>query len=213
MSRVYQRGGRFWLDFTNAEGKRQRKPCGDDITTEAQAAALLDKVLSLKAAGLDTDTGPLTVRRYAARWLQNRNRLDVGNAVKEESHLRLHILPHLGDVVLAELRPRHVLDLVRKLEQTKRLRRKAPTFLAPRTVRHIYGTLRSLLGDALVDGLVPLNACTLRPHHLPPDIDRDPAWREAAVFSRQEIVKLVSDPRIMPATACSMRCWRWLGRG
>jgi len=117
----------------------------------------------------------------------------------------MHILPLIGQMDLAALRPKHVRDMVRKLRaETKQ--EKGPDgktvavrALAPRTVRHVYGTLRCMLGDALVDDLVPINACALRRHDLPPDIDSDPAWREQAIFGRQEIVQLISDPRINAA--------------
>jgi hypothetical protein len=92
-------------------------------------------------------------------WLSKR---ETETADDDKGRIYNHILPALGDIPLAELRPRQVRDFVDALTKKRRKgnRRKdgslVPTdeLLAPRTVRHIYGTLRAMLNDAVTDELV-----------------------------------------------------------
>jgi hypothetical protein len=98
----------------------------------------------------------------------------------------------LGKLPIADLRPHHVRDLVTRLRATNSRR---GTRLAPRSVRHIYAALHQVLHDAVVDEIIPSNACVLKRGELPAKIDRDPTWRPTAVFTRDEIETLISRPR------------------
>jgi len=96
-------------------------------------------------------------------------------------------------VPLKELRPHQVRDMVRAL-RVKISSRGTP--LAPRTVRHVYGTLHTMLREAVVDELLPANPCVLKRGDLPGKLDKDPSWREGAIFTRDEAEQLISDSRI-----------------
>jgi hypothetical protein len=79
----------------------------------------------------------------------------------DRARIELHIIPALGHLRLVDLRPKHVRDLVDALSRTKKRVRQADgtlaetdEVLAPRTVRHIYGTLRVMLNDAVADELI-----------------------------------------------------------
>jgi hypothetical protein len=63
-------------------------------------------------------------------------------------------------------------------------------------VRHVYAALHQVLHDAVVDEVIPANPCVLKRGELPPKIDKDPTWRPGAVFTREEVEALCSDPRI-----------------
>jgi integrase len=74
-----------------------------------------------------------------------------------------------------------------------------PAELAGRTVRNVHSTLRSILIEAAEDGLIdtaptPLSA---RRDHLPPPVDKDPAWRDSARFDRAEIARLIGCDSIL----------------
>jgi hypothetical protein len=85
----------------------------------------------------------------------------------------------LGDLVLAEFRPRQARDFVkalagkRKLGNLRKDGTRAPCDepIAPRTVRHVYGTLRAMLNDAVADELITTNPCVLK-DELPAKVDR-----------------------------------------
>lgn len=80
--------------------------------------------------------------------------------------MRLHALPRLGNIPLAELRPQHVRDMVRALRQGGEL--------APRTIRRVYGTLHTMLSDAEVEEKIASNPCKLKRGELPANTDKDP---------------------------------------
>lgn len=68
--------------------------------------------------------------------------------------------------------------------------------LANKTVRNIYGTLHRLFEDAVAYEVLDKSPCRLTRAELPKNVDRDPRWREEAVFSRAELVQLLFDPRL-----------------
>lgn len=187
MGSVFRRGQKLWIKYKDTDGKWVNASTGLDAGQEKTARTLLVRVETQVAANEGYGPGPVTLRRYAKRWVEERRARGLNNVNDDETKLRLHILPSLGDLRFDEIRPRHVRDLVRRLRSDSR---------APRTVRHIYATLRKMCNDAVVDEVVETSPCRLKRGDLPKNIDKDPAWRETAVFSRQEIETLISDVRI-----------------
>ena len=68
--------------------------------------------------------------------------------------------------------------------------------LANKTVRNIYGTLHRLFEEAVAYEVLDKTPCRLIRSDLPKKLDRDPSWREGAVFSRDEAISLLFDDRI-----------------
>src|SRR5262249_34062786 len=70
--------------------------------------------------------------------------------------------------------------------------------LAPRTIRNAYFTLHNVMAHAVVDGVIQANPCTLRidRDELPPNKDKIAGWRRKAIYSRSEVLQLLSDPTI-----------------
>lgn len=66
----------------------------------------------------------------------------------------------------------------------------------PRTVRNILSTLRSLFNDRIDDEIVDANPCDVHRKHLGRAGDKDPEWRASALYEREELVQLISDPRL-----------------
>ena len=128
----------------------------------------------------------MTVRQWAAKWIDKR-RGRVHTVNDEETRLRLHVLPTLGGLALDEVKARHVREVVDTLRQGK---------LAPRSVRHCYGTLRTMMQAAVRDELISSNPCVLGREELPRKQDKDPAWRATAVFTRREVETIISDERV-----------------
>lgn len=75
----------------------------------------------------------------------------------DDSHLRIHINPAIGNMSLEEVRPRHLKALLDKM---------AASGAAPRTRRNVYSTLRSMFHAAQIRELIPLNGspCILKWH-------------------------------------------------
>lgn len=129
--------------------------------------------------------GPLTVRAYAKRWLDARKTKTVGD---DRARIERHVLPRIGGMLLAEVRPRHARELVMAL--------RADGKLAPKTIREVASILHTMFKSALVDELVASNPIVFERGVLPKKQDKDPAWRAQAIFTRDEIEQIISDDRI-----------------
>jgi len=198
---VYARGSKLWIRFRDVDGKWRDATTGYSVGQEELAQATLDEVLARvreAPAPPRAANAVLTLRVYAEGWLAKRETETVAD---DKGRIYNHILPALGSVPLAELRPRQVRDLVDALTK-KRVqgnRRKdgslVPTdeVLAPRTVRHVYGTLRAMLNDAVADELIASSPCVLK-DELPAKRDKDRTWRRTAVFTRDEVEIIISAP-------------------
>lgn len=105
----------------------------------------------------EPEKGPVTVARYAQRWLEQRQGLGA-DWKTDESRLQHHVLPHLGEMALEDVRPRHLVDLFRKL--------RVQGTVAPKTLHNIYGVLKALFRDAHLADLVTTSPCILTEHQL-----------------------------------------------
>jgi integrase len=199
MGGIYKRGRKLWRWFVDAEGVRRFQPTGYNVGEEARARAVLEAIERRVEAERKTGVAPgeLTVRAFGERWLKARPAQGVSTAQDEARRLRLHVWPVVGNVLLKDLRPHHVRDMVRELKvKTLRTKTGRERTMAPRTVRHCYSTLRTMLHDAEVEELIASNPCKLKRGELPKKVDAKPGWRDGAVFTREEAEALISDPRI-----------------
>jgi integrase len=171
-----------------------------DVTAAENFALMLQTSVD---KGGDVDGGPLTVRTYGERWIKGRHEDGISTANDEDSKLRLHIYPHIGSMPLGEVRPRHIIDLVKQVRRTKRLISIGPgkyahaeDTIAPRTVRNIITVAQSMFRDAVREELILASPVVLNRKDLPKKRDKDPEWRTTAIFTRSEIELLISDERI-----------------
>ncbi len=218
MGSIYARGESLWLKYRSRSGKVLRKPSGYRKGQEADARAVLVEVERQVAAEVADEaatvrwptvvapepeaapttvaaSGQLTVREYGEEWIKRR-RGQVATVDNEESRLVLHVYPLIGDMAIADVRPRHIRDLVNALKQKKSEAKKSRGTLAPRTVRHIYALLRRFFKSAVIDEHIAASPVLVEKGTLPKNVDKDPAWRSTAIFERNEVVALISDARI-----------------
>jgi integrase len=197
MGSIYVRGNRIWFRTKNRAGKWTSLPSAFDVGDEAAALKELQRLedhVGAQAAIDPGGTGPLTLRKYADKWLEGRKE-EIASWENDESRLRLYVYPELGDALMRDIRPRHIRDLFKKLRQ--RLTERKRTKLAPRTIYNTYSLVSALFRDAAVDGIVDTTPCILRAEaHLGAKVDADPRWRQTARYTRDELRSLVSDPRI-----------------
>jgi integrase len=196
MSRTFVKRGCYWLDFVDATGARKRIPTGlltDDEGAHKDAEAMLAKIeAGVAAKKRAAGGGVLTLATYADQWGKARSQRGIASAPIEQSRIAHHILPKIGAVCLGpmplvELRPHHLRDWLHEMRKGK---------LAPRTVRHVYATLKQMLSEAVADELIPSNPCAVKRSDLPKKTDKDPAWRPSAIFTRGEVERIISDERI-----------------
>lgn len=204
---ILLRGKRYYIRIKGPDGwVTKRTPYVEGQAREAQQ--LYERAVALVQKGesyADAVTGETTVASFARRWLQEREERGVVGVRNERIHLVRHVVPVLGAMKLADVRPRAIRDLFRALPKKAR----APKSLAEkrgevevterlssRTVRHVYGTLHAMFRDAVAEELILANPCVLKRGELPQKKDKDPSFRRRAVFTRGEIEVLISDERI-----------------
>lgn len=184
MAFIYRRGLRLWCKFKGPNGRWQAQATPFNVGDEAKAQALADK--AQREADRSKSTGG-TVADYAKTWIAGRETKGNASHIDDVGRITNHVLPALGQLKIADVRPRHVRDFIRALNATE---------LAPRTVLNIFGIMRTMFNDAIVDEVITENPCKTRTGDLPGRVDADGEWRALAVFAHSEVVSLISDERI-----------------
>ena len=116
--------------------------------TKKDAERELTKLLREVDAGTSADPGRLTVGDYMERWLGHvRGRVRVRTFERYTEIVRGHIVPGLGGMRLAKLRPLHIQAFYARLLVSGRIRQEGG--LSPRTVLHIHRVLSEALGQAV----------------------------------------------------------------
>src|SRR5690242_12149264 len=119
---IYVRGKTLWLRYRDIDGKWRNASSGYTVGDERKAKKALAEIearVSAARAPTRAATGSMmSLRDFGKKWLENRE-----NATKADDRGRLdnHILPVLGDIPLAELRPRHIRDFVDALKTKRKL--------------------------------------------------------------------------------------------
>ncbi|QQR46513.1 site-specific integrase [Myxococcus xanthus] len=200
MGTVYLRSDSkfYWIGWTGLDGKQKCKSSRTmhKASAEKLLAAIERKVEAERESGLAApELGPITVGRYAQRWLKERGARGIASINDDTVRLN-HAMPYLQDLVLADVRPRHVLAAVRAL-QAKKTDSGGPYF-APRSILHIYAVLRGMFTDAVREELISASPCVLttRRGELPKPRDKNLAWRHTAIFAREEVVQLITTQHI-----------------
>jgi integrase len=188
---MFQRGQRLYVKIKNAAGQWEQVATGyavgEEAAAEAWAAAQRRQIAAEVRAG--STGGPLTVRTFAAGWLERRKLL-VADWRNDEQRLRDHVLPVLGHLRLVDVHARHLVDLFADLRSSGAL--------AQRTIYNVYSVISALLRDAELAGVIDRAPTRLTHRELGSKVDRDPTQRGEAVFARGEVERLISDDAIPP---------------
>jgi integrase len=186
---------KIWVSYKNELGSWSDAPTpyrpGEELKAQRflrQIETRMTAVRQAATAGGAPD-GPLTVAVYARKWIKERASLELATAADDDSRLKLHVLPRIGDMALEEVRSRHVRELILELRKEKKL--------APRTIHHIYHAIAALLRDAVANELIEGTPWLVPRGTLPKKVDKDPAWRETAIYTREEVERLISDTCIL----------------
>jgi integrase len=179
---------RWHLQYKDAQGKWVKRPT-DFYGPEQEGLArkLLAKVDAKIAAGVEhgeAQHGPMTVARWVEQWEKTRTHEDADN---ERRNIKNHVLPVIGPMLLADVRPRHIESIVVRLRQKGR---------APKTVRNVYTAVRAFFHTAVLHDLVSSDPCILKGQELGRIEDKVAGWRATAVYTRPELERLISDPVI-----------------
>lgn len=192
---VYMRGAIAWIAYAGPGGRSVRESTGQpDARVAERMLRDRKREVALGTWQPTPQREKVDLKRYAERWIARRKESGVRTAHDEEVRLTTYVLPRLGALPLDGIRRG---DVVRMVEEVSRLTSDATGKpLAPRTVHHVYGALRACLADAVADELILASPCTLRVRRgeLPAKRDADPAWRATAIFTREEVEKILSAP-------------------
>lgn len=132
-----------------------------------------------------------TVLAYARQWVKKQT---YESAPKDKANIEIYLAPApIASMPLTGLKAKHILAHIQWLKAKPSNRGGT---LAPRTVRSAYDVLRRALDAAVIDELLPSNPCAPVRGKLPSIEDKNPAARQDWLYSRDEIVRLISDPRI-----------------
>jgi integrase len=190
MGSVYKRKNKLWLRHKGPDGKWTQSNTPYHVGQEKLARKLLDRVEAKISAGAEFSEdieGPLTVARYAGRWIEDRRKMGLAEWKNDQRRLELHILPTIGTLRLEEVRTRHIADVIRKVRLDGK---------APRTVRNIYSIISAMFRDARIADLVEQTPAVLNKYQLGQVEDAKPEWRVTAIYTRAEVEQLIADERL-----------------
>lgn len=191
MGSIFARGTRLYIRFKGFDGSWAQAATENVVGEEAAALAVLDRTEAKIAAGAehsDPLTGRVTVERFYERWVKSREEMGVASWRDDRGRMRKHVLPVLGRLDIEKVRPRHIVDLVKRLRKSGAL--------ALKTVHNVYGCLAAFFRDAQLEDLISQTPCILTEHQLGVLADRDVMEGAATLYSRGDIRTLISDPRI-----------------
>jgi integrase len=147
---------------------------GDDTALAIEIADLLkavksgaplpdrDTVAKRVRAGLPA-TVAMTLAEYLPQWLDARRTIEPGTVRAYESHIRVHLIPHLGGIPLEKLRVEHIeamftaiadrntaIEIARQSDDPEvRAAVRGVKTTGPATMQRIRATLRKALNDAI----------------------------------------------------------------
>lgn len=144
--------GRWQASYVAPDGRRHNAPTTFDYKGDAAAW------LSMQSAAItehrwkppEPTITEITLVAYAGPWLAGRT-LQPRTRDLYQGLLDQKILPDLGDVPLKAISPLTVRTWHAKLDPEHPTRR-----------AHAYALLRTILGTAVADGLIPSNPCVIR---------------------------------------------------
>jgi integrase len=154
MATIWKRKDRdVWVvDYRDATGFRVRLSAA---TRQHAEGLLADKIRESKHAPTNREDRHITLNEYVTRWLKAAvGQLAPVTHQNYKQHLTLHILPTLGPLRVADLRRRHVKDLLTTIRSTTNAQGRS---FAKNSLRLIFAALSSVLTDAVDDEILVAN--------------------------------------------------------
>lgn len=158
---------------------RLRDPAGKTYTRtfvtrrEAEAFEVSERASRARGAWLDPRRAEATLRETAVAWLDANPGKRPSSRARDDSALRVHIHPALGDRTIGSLTPTDIQGCINHWSQT----------MAPRSVRRVYQTLAAVLNSAVLNDALARSPC--RGIHLP---EIEPVDRR--ILSPEELLDL-----------------------
>lgn len=126
---------------------------GSGFATKKEAEEEAEKAVATVRAGQQA-IGGLTVSAYLTDdWLPRKRKLRPTTRRRYEQFVRLLVV-YLGDIPLAALRAHHIDTAYQRIEADNPTRRRP---IGPATIKHVHDMLRTALGDAVRQRMIPFN--------------------------------------------------------
>lgn len=140
--------GKYTLGYDPKTGKLIRKSVYGKTQKEVRLA--LSKIVSEMDSGTYAESSKMKVSQWLDEWLASYT-MNIKPATRSayEEHIRVHIKPSLGDILLKQLSTRDIQQLYTNLLKEREL--------SPKTVRNIHGVLHRTLEQAKLLGYVRVN--------------------------------------------------------
>ncbi|MEV5157879.1 site-specific integrase [Streptomyces sp. NPDC053728] len=174
----YGIGLRYRARYIGPDGTEKSKSFPDKQKRKAETWLSNVEADMSRGQYIDPRAGRLTVQQHADRWLGSLTQ-DPGTFVGTKQRIRLHVVPYLGSRSLDSLRPIHIREWLRKLEDAG---------LALSYQRVIFANLNAMLGAAVDDRLIPENPCRSSSVKTP-----KPESRRITPWSRQRVLAVRSE--------------------
>ncbi len=140
------------IDPTDPGSHRRKRGKRGFASQDGAYRALRAKIADVDAGRTLTRTSEVSFGEYAAAWLTSK-RVSPSTLAHYERYLRLHVLPHLGQVPLAKITPTMLSGHYANL-QAGQLGRPP---LGPNSVKKVHNVLHQVLEAAFDDGAVHRN--------------------------------------------------------
>lgn len=188
MTSIFRRGKKLYAKIKGADDEWRQLATGFSVGEEPAAekwAAEREHEVERVRKARGGEKGPLTLASWIETWLSKRKTATVKD---DRTRLEKHVVPRIGHLLLVEVRPSTLRDLILEL--------RADATLAPKTIREIAGVLHNCLKSAVIYELIPTNPAIYERGVLPAKLDADPTWRATAIYTRAEIETLLSSEQV-----------------
>lgn len=112
----------------------------DTPENRVEAQRLLDELRERSAR---------TVRAWSRKWLAQLRRSGLEDLEDDQRQLDQHVLPVVGELLLDEVRPRHLLEIVEAMKRGG---------VVKADVRSVYQLVEAIFVDAQIAGVLPLGS-------------------------------------------------------
>jgi integrase len=160
---VEKRGENKWRlnvpGGTGPDGKRKVFRKNVEARSKREAEKLLAEFVAEVQKGLYIEPVKLTFKEFAEKWLRDyaEPTLAPKTVYRYRELLNTRIIPAMGHLKLSDIKPMHILEFYRNLQEEGIRLDGKPGKLSDTTIKHHHRLLSKIFNDAVKWGLIPLN--------------------------------------------------------
>lgn len=169
----------------DSEGKRIKYRKNIKASSKREAEKELAKFVSEVENGQFADPGNLTFADFVQVWKKEyaEKQLAPKTFKRYRVILEHRVLPAIGHMKIAKIRPTDIIKLINEIENSPRMDGK-PGKLSAQTVKHHYRCVSAILQDAVEWQIIPYNPAS---RVKPPKVER----KQVACYDEHQAYKLI----------------------